>query len=630
MSISQHAALRTVAAPEPRQSRLRRLAFPLRLARARLARRGGRFLAVAVGIAAGAALFTGVLAASTLVRDRSLARAVAAIPVDQRQVRAGWYGLLGLATGRAKDYNAAVNRALTPLFHRTPVATMAYRETSFGGHLVDLAGVDGLSRYVRVETGRLPHACRPAHCEVVQIAGSGPIPRAPGLNLVKVGTATLTSSAPLGVFYTAETNAALRYHTPATPPYLLAEGVSGLESVPALADIYRSYGWFVPIPPNGVHPWSVAALTRGIERARAALTAASPLFDVRAPTDALEAANGAGAVGARRLLLLGGEAAAALLAFTILAAAALRRDVDAAWRRLTWAGARRWQLVAVTAAESALLAVAGVAVGWAAGLGLGALLAHDLGGPAGGVLAHSALAPEGLALLAGLAAVAALVLLLTLRTPELPLPGLSLSVVDVAALGAVVAIGLAVARSSADAQSLAAGGGTGAFLLLLPALVALVAAVVAGRVFGPALRGLERLGRAGPVALRLAALSLARRSGHASVAVAFLTVAFGLALFASVYRTTLERNQTAEADFAVPVTAIVREDLAALVPVLREAPLRRFPGKAHRCCACRETCRVFRAPASRCSVCRRVSRTVASPLARPASAVRCSTGSRCG
>jgi hypothetical protein len=125
MSISEHAALPTFAASEPRQSRLRRLAFPLRLARARLARRGGRFLAVAVGIAAGAALFTGALAASTLVRDRSLARAVAAIPEDQRQVRAGWYGLLGLATGRAQDYNAAVNRALTPLFHRTPVATMA-------------------------------------------------------------------------------------------------------------------------------------------------------------------------------------------------------------------------------------------------------------------------------------------------------------------------------------------------------------------------------------------------------------------------------------------------------------------------------------------------------------------------
>jgi hypothetical protein len=576
MVVFRHADIPARAVAEPGRSRLRRVAFPLWLARSRLARRGGRFLTVALGIAAGAALFTGVLAASTLVRDRSLARAVAAIPDDQRQVRAGWYGLLGAATGRGADYDAAVDRALTPLFHRKPVAEMAYRETSFGGHLVDIAGVTGLGRFVHVESGRLPSACRPERCEVVQIAGSGPIPKAPGLNLVKVGTATLTSSAPLGVFYTAETNTALRYHTPATPPYLLAEGVAGLESVPALADIYRSYGWFVPIPPDEVHPWSIASLTRGIERARAELTAASPLFDVTAPTDRLEAANGVGAVGARRLLLLGGEAAAALLAFTILAAAALRRDVDAAWRRLTWAGARGWQLLALTASESALVALGGAIVGWAAGLGLAALLAHELGGPIGGVLAHSALAPHGLVLLAGLAAVAAVVLLLALRAPDVPLLGVSLSVVDVAALGALGAILLALARGSADARSLAAGGGTGAFLLLLPALVALVAAVVAARVLAPALRGLERLGRRGPVALRLAALSLARRSGHAAVAVAFLVVALGLALFASVYRSTLEHNQTAEADFAVPVTAIAREDLGGLVPVLRAAPLERF------------------------------------------------------
>jgi hypothetical protein len=39
MSISEHANLATFTAPEPRRSRLRRLAFPLRLARARLARR---------------------------------------------------------------------------------------------------------------------------------------------------------------------------------------------------------------------------------------------------------------------------------------------------------------------------------------------------------------------------------------------------------------------------------------------------------------------------------------------------------------------------------------------------------------------------------------------------------------
>ncbi|HEY6030627.1 MAG TPA: hypothetical protein VIU44_08690, partial [Gaiellaceae bacterium] len=104
-------------------------------------------------------------------------------------------------------------------------------------------------------------------------------------------------------------------------------------------------------------------------------------------------------------------------------------------------------------------------------------------------------------------------------------------------------------------------------LLLLPALVAFVAAVACARLLVPLLRGLERAGRRGPLASRLAALSLARNPGHATIAVTFLVVSLGLALFAAVYRSTLESGQRDQAAYAVPADYVLSEDLSQLVPV---------------------------------------------------------------
>src|SRR5439155_1339116 len=98
-----------------------------------------------------------------------------------------------------------------------------------------------------------------------------------------------------------------------------------------------------------------------------------------------------------------------------------------------------------------------------------------------------------------------------------------------------------------------------------------VAAVVAARAGSPAgaviahgLRALGRAGRRGPVALRLAALSLARNPGHAAVAATFLVASLGLALFASTYRSTLLQGQRDEAAYAAPAPYVATEDLAQL------------------------------------------------------------------
>jgi hypothetical protein len=427
---------------------------------------------------------------------------------------------------------------------------------------------------VHLQSGRLPHACRAERCEVLALGGHGPTPHVRGLSLDVVGKATLDSSLPFGNLITRETYAsvlssALLYHTAPTPPLLLAEGVDGLARIPAFVPTFRSYTWAAPLHPGSVHPWTLDSFARKITQTRSALQAKSLRFDLTAPVAQLRAADETGKIAGRRLLLIGGEAAALLLAFAVLAATGLRRDTEAQWRRLTWFGARRWQLVVGSVAETGVVALAGALAGWAIGSATGALLAHRAGVPTGAVLAHSVVSWRGVALAATIAVAATLVVLLSLRAGAGRL-------VDVAALGALFAVVLALARGAANTSSLANERGTGAVLLVLPALIAFVAAVVWARILTPALRALERRGRNAPVPVRLAALSLARNPGRAAVAVAFLVVSLGLALFAETYRSTLARGETDQAAFAVPADFVVREDLTKLVPVFQAASLQRF------------------------------------------------------
>ncbi len=231
--------------------------------------------------------------------------------------------------------------------------------------------------------------------------------------------------------------------------------------------------------------------------ARAALAAHSGQFDVTAPTVAVASALDESRVAGRRLLLIGGEAAALLLAFTVLAATRLRRDTDAAWRRLTWFGARRWQLATLTTAESFAIALAGALVGWIVGCLVAALAAHEAGVGSTAILGHSALSASGIAVGGAVVVVSTVVLVAVLRAHAVRLGGFTFSAVDALAVGALAAIVLGLSRGGLDAQSLAAGGGTGSFLILLPGLIAFVAAVTTARLLSPALRAAERWGRRG-------------------------------------------------------------------------------------------------------------------------------------
>jgi F0F1-type ATP synthase membrane subunit c/vacuolar-type H+-ATPase subunit K len=554
-------------------TRLRRFAFPFWLAGVRLVRRGGRIALVAVGLAAAAAMLAGVYSGAVAAQDRDVGRQLRALSPDSRAIHVAWFSVGGQAAPYA-TLDRHVRRVLRGVTDRRPTGTSLYRESQLGGAFLSLGAVDNLGRWVRVRSGRLPRPCTRRRCEVLVIRPGGRIPNVPGLRLVPVGegdvlTATLFGDAvpALGLHQSQFFQRMSRYHRPAPPPLVLANGVAGLDAWPRLHDAYRTYSWVVPLDQHLVRSWSVGALTTRIERARALLQAESFGFDVEAPTDQLRAAADSGRVVARRLLLLGGEAVALLLAFAVLAGVRLRPDVEASRERLLAGGGRRWQIELQVLAEAAAMGVAGVVAGWAAGTVVAAVVAGRAGEPTGGLLRHSVLSGEGLLVAVLLLAVAVALLALTLAVRPLTYRGWSVSPLDVAGLGAVAVISVALVRGAADAGTLLAQNGTGAMLLLLPVLVGFVAAVATARLLPVALRALERAVPRDSLSLRLAALALARRPGRAAVAVGFLVVAVGLALFAETYRATLLRGQHDQAAFAVPADFLVREDVSQLIPV---------------------------------------------------------------
>lgn len=552
---------------------LRRIVYPLGLAAARLRTGGGRLGLVALGVVAGAAVLAAVLAGRLVMQDRALADAMAQLAPGDRQVQVTWSG----ATSDFVRLDAFVSPTVRALTGSRPAAAMLFREASIQRRLVNLRAADDLGRWVNLVSGRLPGVCRPSHCEVLRLSGEGPIPSTSVLRLIEVGRAVLKPTAPFAPFVlptppTEMVARAVRYHTPQPSPVVIANGVAGLSQTPELETFYRSYAWFVPIESGDLHPWELGAFQSRVQRLSSQIEASSDGFQVTAPTDALTQAASSSRAAARRLLLLGGEGGALLLAFTILAASALRRDVAAARRRLTWFGARRWQIELFTLAESAALAAVATLAGWTAGGAVAALVAARAGSPASGVVSHALLSRTGILGALAVALVAGLLLFATVRAPAVRAGRGSFTPVDAAALGAVAIVLAGWARGSVDAHQLASSTGTSAYLLLVPALVVFAFAVLSARLLAPALRALGRAGRQGPIALRLAAASLARNPGHAAIAATFLVASLGLALFAVVYRSTLLRGQQDEARYAVPASYVLTEDLAQLVPVLHGPP----------------------------------------------------------
>lgn len=539
---------------------------PLVVAAARLRGHAGRAILVAAGIAASIAMLVGVEGGSLIARDRAVQRAVAALPASQQSFRVDAFGLAPGQTYAQAD--RTIRGTLASLTPRRPLRAMFFRELRVAGGLVQLASLDDLGALARLRSGRLPRTCVPAHCEVLELGGGD---RATwdqqGIHLVRVGTGELRDRALFGDLLAPTPHL---HGEQATP--LVASGSAAFDRLPAFEGIYRSYSWIAPLDPRALHVWQIPELLRRESRAQTGLARYTDAYELSGPDAALTDARAKGRIAAQRMVLIGGEVSTLLLGFALVCAIGLRRGLAAERRRLLERGARRPQLWLAVGAEVSAMSVAGGLVGVAAGAALVLVVASRAGVPAGAVLGHSLGSGLGVALvlvawLAGTAAV-----LVAGRASSGTRSGLRL--LDVAALGAAVAIGVGLARGGLDATTLATGGDA-TLLLLLPGLVSFVAAVAAGRLIAPLMRAAERAARRSPSALRLALLALARAPSRTIATAAFLLVSVGLALFAASYRATLERSARDEAAFAVPLDYVLSEGSQLVLP-LDAAPLERY------------------------------------------------------
>ena len=508
--------------------------------------RPAAFILAAAGVALAACALAAVSAASLVVKDHAVGRAIGALPPDQRAVRVTWVGVSTIPADSAAALDRQVRGVLQPIGAEPPTAMLLYRDTRFGRQIVRLGAVNELGRAVALKSGRLPRSCTPARCDVVAIGKSGP--GAPGF--VVTGRGSLRSD-PVGSFFQGVArDGRLR----------LAPSVEGLTHMPALADSFRTYAWVAPLGPHSVRGWDVDEFRARIARASTELEASSPNFSLTAPTVPLADAGAKSRIAGRRLLLVGGQAVVLLLAFVLLAATRLRRGGRASARRLDSFGATGTQTRLAALAEAALVVVPATVVGWLLGALAGLGLAEVTESPAAAVVSRSVASVTAVELMLAVAVLATLVLYLGSRARAVAIGGLTISIADVAAAGALVAVLVAFAAGGADAQSLASSEGTGIVLMLLPGLIALVAAVVIARVLQPVLRACERAAAGRSLSLKLALLSLARAPGTATVAIVFVSVSVGLAVFATAYRSTLIRNDSDRAAFEVPLDYTVKQD----------------------------------------------------------------------
>src|SRR5579859_7113050 len=556
-----------------------RLVYPIRLAGAglmvagaRLRGQPGRALVVAGGIGAAVAMLVAVIGGSLAARDRAVQKAIGDLPISQRAFRIDVFNL-----PPGQDYAAAdatARRSLARLTPTRPLRGTFLRELRVAGGLVQLAGIDGLDRIARLRSGRLPRRCDPVSCEVVQL-GPGTRTRwnQAGINLVRVGVVDLPDRAVFGdsLQTTADNNGK-------RPTQLLVAGAAPFDRLPAFDGIYRAYSWVAPVDPHRIQSWDVSSLLGRETLEQNRLSARSDLWELTAPDQTLLDTQSRGRVSAQRMVLIGGEVSALLLGFALVVAMGLRRGASNERRRLLQRGARKIQVELVLAAEVAAMTLLGGVLGVAAGLAAVAAISGAAGLPAGGVLTHSILTATAIAAVAGAWLAATAAVFVVVRLSEETTSARRIRPLDVAALGAVLAIALEVARGGLNADQLGSQGDP-TLLVLLPGLTAFAAAVVAARLVTPLMRVLERTNRGGPLAFRLALLALTRAPRRTVAVSAFLVVSFGLALFASTYRSTLSQGARDEAAFQVPLDFALSEGTQLVLP-LDAAPVSRYESLA--------------------------------------------------
>jgi hypothetical protein len=545
----------------------------LAVAGARLRSQPLRPALVVVGVALAFAMLVSVLGGSLVARQQALHRSLAEVPSSARGFRVDRFGL-PLDKRAYAQVDRQVRRVLASLSGGAPRRVVFFRELRVDGELVEIAAVDRLSEVVQLRSGRLPRTCTESACQVVQLGGTGRGLLSEGdVHLDRVGIADLHDPALFGYISAANGGSGTGGAGVGAPTILLAPSVDALQELPSLTPFYRVYSWLSPLETRQLRTWDVGRILAAESRAQARLAAADLAFRLSGPDDALIDATHRGRVAADRLVLIGGETSALLLGFAIIAAIGLRRGLSNERRRLLARGARRWQIVLALATEIGSMTLTGAVLGIAAGTAVvaGVTGAADL--PVGAILRHTLLAGWTIAGLVGGWLVTTLVLALSTYARDDDSGRRRIRLADVAAVGAAATIAVGLSRGALDPDTV--GSGNTVLLLVLPALVCFVAAVVLARILGPSMRLTERLTRERAISLRLAVLALARAPSRTVVSCAFVAVALGLALFAASYRATLDRGAADQAAFRVPLDFTVSEGSRLVLP-LDAAPISRY------------------------------------------------------
>jgi hypothetical protein len=517
---------------------------------ARLRARPGRSLLVVAGVAAATGLLAAVVGGGLAARDRALQRSLAALPQFQRSFQVSSYDLPFGKTYSQTD--RAARAALALVTSTTPAATTFFPQLRIDHEVVGLAGVDGLSSSFQLVSGRWPAVCRPARCEVVQLGrgGAGRLDEA-GIHLVRVGVVDPGENL-------------LGLKTFGTP-LLIAGSAGAFERLPAFQGISRIHLWTAPLDPKRIHVWQVSGIIAHESAAQALLAArGGDTYQLTGADTALQDAQRNGSVSTQRMVLVGGEISALLLGFALVAAVGLRRGVWNEARRLSQRGARRGQVWLAVTTEVGAMTIAGVAAGVLLGAAAIAIVAERASLPPAAILDHSLVTWVGAAIAGGAFVVATVAIAVAVRAPERRRTR-GLRPIDVAALGALAAVVLAVTSTNATAG--VESSRSRLLYTLLPGLVCFVAAVAASRLLGPAMRLGERWTRRAAAALHLAFLALARAPARTVATVGFLIVSIGLALFAAGYRATLEDGARDEAAYAVPLDYTVSEGRGLVLPL---------------------------------------------------------------
>src|SRR5690348_4708656 len=274
---------------------------PLMLAAARGRRRPARWVLPVLGIALAAAFAAGVAAQSQVAGDQSARSVLDGTSGLGSEVRVTWQG--AISPGVANRARALL-RGLG-LGSQTEVVLM--NPVRLGGVVVRPAAIAPLDRWLPGTALSRLGPCRAEGCPML-LAGSprdGPVPStlaAIGVRIQVVGSAPLRSAVPLG-FVPSGASA---------PPVLLTTDVAGLESLPGLSGLYRTYSWLAPLPIARLHGWQLAGAEDQLARSQARLLLAGSQFSLSAPFNTLDEARAEAGAAPQRLLLAGGSAIAAL------------------------------------------------------------------------------------------------------------------------------------------------------------------------------------------------------------------------------------------------------------------------------------------------------------------------------